>query len=166
MLITDIINYLKVSYEMNEAHFYAMGQMTSKVSQNKFIKEQLVNLKNITETFDYFVDVFASKFDTNNTYKIVCNNSRSIILEARPDKHVMQELGVTPQMFGNESVGRSKMGVLSTITDYKYGICLPVKKISSIYDGDCSDKFEFDPTLVDNLTRFHSIELNNLATYH
>jgi hypothetical protein len=69
MLITDIINYLKVSYEMNEAHFYAMGQMTSKVSQNKFIKEQLVNLKNITETFDYFVDVFASKFDTNNTYK-------------------------------------------------------------------------------------------------
>jgi hypothetical protein len=165
MLITDIINYLKYSYEMDDGHFYAMGQMTSKVSQNKFIKDQLIGLRSVTETFDFFVEMFAAKFDTNNTYRLLKNNSNSIVLEARPNKGVIEELGVTPETFGNESVCASKMGVLSTITDYKFGVCLPVKKLSSIYRGDRSDIFEFNPALIKQLTSFQSRIQNRPIIY-
>lgn len=144
LLISDAVQYLTTTFQLKPADLLAIGQMTPFTSINADIAAELNQKKNIYEILDYFFSELAHRFDKNFTYKINTVYDSYAIVEAMPNKQVIEELELNPEIFGNEQGCFTRMGVLSSVTWYRYKCFADVKKISSIYNGDKTNLYLFD----------------------
>jgi hypothetical protein len=151
LLISDIVNYLQRVYQFKANDFLAMGQRTPFMSNNKMLSEQLLQFKTINETYDFFVEECSAKFDKNYKYRILNNTNNQIIIEATPEKSVLDELKIEAGHFGNENACLSRMGVISSVPWVKYQNFSAIKKIQSIYSGGMSNIYSIDTSFIKNL---------------
>lgn len=143
-LISDITTYLKKTYNFTDAEFLAMGHRTPHVVKGNFLRDKLTAPKSIEEVVSCFFEECTDLFDKNYDYKIFSMHNGQAVIDATPIKHVIEELGVGMSEFSNEEACLTRLGVLSSITWYKYGKNAPVTKIASVLDGDNSNRYLFD----------------------
>jgi hypothetical protein len=166
LLATDIMNYLTSAYQFTNAEFIKIGQMTPFTTMNKDIQEALLTKKNIYGSVEYFFDELSARFDKNCTYRIDNMNSDYAIIEAKSNKYVVEELAVLHTQFGSESVCATRMGLISSLTWYKYKQFVPMKKIASVYKGDRSNLYLMDLTPFKDLSRSPKVSLCSQPIYH
>jgi hypothetical protein len=166
LLISDAVQYLAKTYQLTNEDFIAMGRMTPLGITDNSLRNNLVNKKNIYDLLDYFVNDCAQLFDKNFTYQIVNMHTDYAIIEATPNKNVLEELQLTPTEFGNENACLTRVGVLSSITHLKYGQYAQVSKIDSIYTGAKSHRYLIDLSPFTNLSGLTIRLADPQAIYH
>lgn len=141
LLISDIVKYLAVKHNFTKADFVGIGRRMPFLTNNKILKEKLADKRNAHEILDCFVYECTKLFDTNCTYKISELNSNYAVINVEPNKNVLEELQIPFEKFGNEELCLTKMGNFSSTMYYKYGKNAQIKKISSIHDGQKTNKY-------------------------
>jgi hypothetical protein len=144
LLISDMAQYLKKTYNLSPCEFEEIGRMTPFTSMNLDLAGKLSQKKNICEVLDYFVSELSVCFDKNFSYQITNMTNGYAIIEASPNRYVSDELGTTPNQLGNELTCLTRMGVISSIAWFRYKKFIQVKKFSSIYSGDSSNRYLLD----------------------
>jgi hypothetical protein len=165
-LISDAVKYLAKTYQLTHEDFIAMGRMAPLSITDNTLKNNLANKKNIYDLIDYFVNDCALLFDKNFTYRITSMQRNYAVIEATTNKNVLEELRLTPTEFGNEEVCLTRMGVLSSITQFKYGQYTQVSKIDSIYTGAKSHRYLIDLSPFTNLSGLTIRLADPQAIYH
>lgn len=146
-LISDITSYLKKTYNFTEAEFIAMGHRTPHVIKGSFLKDKLSTQDNIEDIVSCFFEECTQLFDENYDYKITGMTYGQATIDATPKKHVIEELGIINLSdFSNEHACLTRLGVLSSITYFKYGRNAPVTKTSSVLSGDKANRYVLDMT--------------------
>jgi hypothetical protein len=143
-LISDIVQHLAKTYNFSTEEFIAMGHRTPFVSKSTFLHDKLSTPDTITDVVSIFFEECTHLFDKNYHYRISSMDNEQAIIEALPRKHVLKELMIKSLDFGNEKVCLTRMGVISSMSYYKYGINAPISKISSLQAGDKSNKYVLD----------------------
>ena len=169
LLLTDITKYLADTYHLPNSEFLEIGRMTPFTSMNNDLQLELINKNNIYEILDYFFAELAQRFDKNFTYKIIKVLNDYAIIEAQPNKPVIEELEITPYQFGNEQTCMTRMGVISSITWFKFKQFANIEKMASVYQGDTTNLYKFDISPFKNLgsfKHFSSSTLDSNAIYH
>lgn len=166
LLMSDMIRYLAETYNLKHQDFYALGRMTPFTLMNQGLINELGNKSNVYQLLDYFLDEIAHRFDKNFTYRINNISGDYAILEALPNKYVVDELNLKDFQFGNEETCCSRMGVLSSITWAKYKTFAETKKISSIYQGDQTNLYLFDLTPFKKLSGLNTNRHIDHTIYH
>lgn len=163
-LITDIVDYLDKTYNFSNSEFLAMGQRTPIVSRSLFMNDEFLSKRTIQETLQHFIEECGPFFDKNNKYRILEMFGDYAIVEALPNKHVLEELEIRPHQFGSEKHCLTRTGVFSSITWHKYHTYAKVKKIASLYEGASSNKYLFDmtPFRKTNTPSFELLKSSNL----
>jgi hypothetical protein len=166
LLISDIVIFLEKIYHFKPIDFFLMGQRTPFLSKNNQINDQLKKIGNINDTYVYFMEECSKKFDVNYEYKVLKIENNQILVEAAPKKLVLEELKIDSTNFGNEQVCFTRMGVISSVTWAKYRKFTPIKKVSSIYSGDSSNKFVLDTTEIKKLSSSFNFFNEAQSAYH
>lgn len=166
LLITDIVRYLTTTYQLKPSDLLAIGQMTPLTITNKDFRHGLICKNNIYELIDFFVNDCAGLFDKNYSYQIEKMTNDYAIVEAIPNKNVIQELQLPLTQFGSEGVCHTRMGVLSSITWLKYKRFANVKKISSLYAKDNCNRYIIDLAPFSNLCNLAGAHSDTSAIYH
>lgn len=166
LLTTDIMQYLTSTYQFTNSEFIKIGQMTPFTNMNSDVKSALVQKKNIDDTLEYFFAELGQRFDKNFTYQIAKIENDYAIVEAKPNKHVIEELEINPNQFGSEAACLTRMGLISSITWFKYKQFAPPEKISSVYKGDSSNFYSFNISSFRNLDCASNFPANVHAIYH
>lgn len=165
-LITDIVSYLDKTYSFTDNEFMAMGQRTPFVTKNSFLKDKLTNHKNVQDVVSIFFEECTHLFDQNYHYRISSMAGDDAVIEATPRSYVLDELKVKSSEFGTEKICLTRMGVISSLTYYKYGINAPIIKISSLQNGDQSHRYHMDLSIFKNLSRFPDSFAHTQPIYH
>lgn len=152
-LITDIVRHLTQTYKFTDREFKAMGHQTPFVVKGDFLKNKLTAPKNIEDVVSTFFEECTHLFDVNYHYRIGSMVDNHAIIEAIPRKHVLEELAVDSKDFGIREVCLTRMGVISSMTYYKYGLNAPISQISSLQNGDSSNRYLMDMTPFKRLGR-------------
>lgn len=143
-LISDIVKYLKNTYNFSDADFLAMGQRTPHASDNSFLKSKLTNHASLQSMYAQFFDECTHVFDINCIYKLDSMNKDYAVVASIPKKEVLEELKLTLTQFGNDPMAITRCGVVSSMTWFQYGMNSPMRRISSIYNGDKYDRYLID----------------------
>lgn len=166
-LITDIVNHLDKTYKFTDAELIRMGQRTPFTTENTFLNDRLTKHKNVQDVVASFFEECTHLFDKNYHYKISTLADEYAIIEAAPRKYVLDELKISTTDFGSEKVCLTRMGIISSMTYYKYGVNAPVSKISSLHNGDQSHRYYVDLSPFKNLSRFPDRRIKNAdSIYH
>jgi hypothetical protein len=161
-LFMDIVKYVGETHGLSQDEFFQIGRMTPFTSMNIDIQQELKDKKNCREMMEFiFSDSNTKRFDRNFLYKIESLNEEYAIIEAKPSKTVMEELGVRPREFGSEDVCLTRMGVFSSLPWFKYKHYGQVTKISSIYAGDNTNFYKMDLSRFNSLSCFTSTSANS-----
>ena len=169
LLLTDITKYLADTYHLPNSEFLEIGRMTPFTSMNNDIQQELLKKNSIYETLDYFFAELAHRFDKNFSYKIVQIFNEYAIIEARPNGPVIDELEINTYQFGNEYTCMTRMGVISSITWFKFKQFANIEKITSVYQGDKTNLYKFDISpfkKLSNLRHFSGSTLPSNPIYH
>lgn len=166
LLTTDIMNYLKTVYNFQDADYIRIGQMTPFTNMNKDVEEALLQKKNIHETFAYFFDELAMRFDKNFSYSIAKLQGDSAIIEAKPNRHVVEELQAVTTEFGSENACLTRMGLISSIAWFKYRTFTPPQKITSLYSGSSTNLYKFDFSSLSRLSNVRNLNGPSVTVYH
>ncbi len=163
-LLTDAVRYLRATYQLSELDLISIGRMTP--NANKDFEIGLSTKKNAPEVVEFFLDEYAHLFDKNYTYSIEQLSNNQSIIQALPNKNVVEELGLKFSEFGSEDVCLTRMGVLSSIMWPKFKKYADVQKISSIYSGDKSHRYIIDLSPFKKLSSFADISMETGRFYH
>ncbi len=152
-LFIDIVKYMGETHGLTQEEFFQVGRMTPFTSINTDIQQELKDKRNCREMMEFlFSNSITERFDRNFLYKIESLNDEYAIIEARPNKLVMEELRVRPKEFGSEDVCLTRMGVFSSLPWFKYKHYSQVTKISSIYAGGNTNFYKMDLSRFKNLS--------------
>lgn len=143
-LISDIVEYLKNTYRFSNEEFMAMGQRTPHASDNSFLKSKLLGHTSVQNMYAQFFDDCTHIFDQNCTYRLDSMNENYAIVASIPKKEVLEELGIKLSEFGTDAMAITRCGVISSMTWFQYGRNIPLRRISSTYDGDKYDRYLLD----------------------
>ena len=167
LLLTDITQYLSRTYNFSNSDFLAIGQRTPFISNNILLKEKFSSQKDVHHLIQCLFEECTHLFDKNFTYHITDMVSDYAIIEAAPNKLVLEELEIPQNLLGNEQACLARMGIISSITWYKYRCFAKVEKISSLYDGDTCTRYLFDTSPFKKLSSLADSRMSNLHTiYH
>ncbi|MGZ3789409.1 MAG: hypothetical protein ACXVLQ_12850 [Bacteriovorax sp.] len=166
LLLSDIVNFLEKIYHFKPDDFILMGKRMPFLSKNKEINDQLGQIKNLEDAYVYFMEESSKKFDVNYNYKVLNIKNNNILIEAVPNKLVIEELSIDTKMFGNENACRTRMGVISSVSWVRYKRFSPIKKVKSIYSGDTSNVYSVDISSVKSLSNSTNSLGELHATYH
>ncbi len=167
LLLTDITTYLRKTYQFSDQEFLKIGQSTPLLSMNSDLANALSNKKDIYEILEYFFDELCTRFDKNFAYRILKIEGDYAYIEAKPHKRVIEELGINGSDFGNELTCLTRMGVISSITWFKFNHFARIKKITSAYSGDSTNIYIFDISQFRNLSSFTNTSLlHTKPIYH
>lgn len=153
-LITDIVSYLDKTYRFTDSEFMGMGQRTPFVTKSTFLSDKLTNHKDAQSVVASFFEECTHLFDQNYHYKITSMVGDDAVVEATPRSYVLDELKIKSQDFGIEKLCLTRMGVISSMTYYKYGVNAPITKIASLMEGAQSHRYHIDLSPFKNLSRF------------
>ena len=166
-LISDIVKYLSQTYRFSDAEFLAMGQRTPFVVKGNFLESKLSNQKTVEEVVSAFFEECTHLFDKNYHYKISSMRNGQAIIEAAPIKHVLEELKIDSSNFGNEEACLTRMGVISSMTHYKFKKNVPITRLSSLQKGDKSNRYLLDLNSFKKLSSTTSLRLvSSPSIYH
>lgn len=165
-LIADIIRFLASTYNFSEEEFRAMGKRTPFIATNNFLESKLSKHKNITDVLECFFSECSGLFDKNCDYRLSAIMGNQAIIEALPNKYVVDELQIDYDQFGNEQGDMTRMGVFSSITWYKYKSFANIKKISSIYQGDQTNRYIMDISPFQYLSNSNKFLSASSSIYH
>jgi len=143
-LISDIVEYLKKTYRFSNEEFMAMGQRTPHATDNSFLKSKLLGHSSVQSMYAQFFDECTHIFDQNCTYKIDSMNQNYAVVSSVPKKEVLEELEIQLSEFGTDAMAITRCGVISSMTWFQYGRNIPLRRISSTYDGAKIDKYLLD----------------------
>lgn len=155
-LMTDSLQYLRKTYQLKDIDILSMGQMTPFTSVNQDLARELSNKKNIYELVDYFFEELCQSFDKNHSYKLINLSDDYAVIEIKAYQDVLDELKLTVNQFGSENLCLTRLGVLSSLTWFKYGRFTPVKKITSAFDGSPSNQYLMEISSFKNLISINS----------
>jgi hypothetical protein len=150
-LLADIVQYLGKAHQFTNSDLIQVGRMTPLTITNHNFRNALKNQKNIYNLVDFFVNDCAHFFDKNFTYKITNLDQNYATIEATPNHYVLDELGISSNSLGNEEACFTRMGVLSSMTWFKYKTNAKIKKISSLYQGDAANRYLMDISSFKNI---------------
>lgn len=165
-LISDIVSYLNNTYKFSEKEYKAMGQQTPFVVKGDFLKNKLTAPKTIEDVVSTFFEECTHLFDKNYHYKIDNIVGNHVIIDAAPRKHVLEEMKINLTDFGNREVCLTRMGVISSMTYYKYGLNSPITQIASLQNGDSTNRYLMDMTPFKSLGRASRSQLSNSKTIY
>lgn len=165
-LITDIVEHLKKTYRFSNQEFLAMGQRTPFVTENNFLREKLTNHSTVQKMFALFFEECTHVFDKNCTYRLDSLTNEYAIVAAIPKKEVLEELQIKAPQFASDQTAITRYGVISSMTWFQYQQNAPVRRISSIYDGDKYDRYLFDLTPFKSKSGRTTSAGRHLSVYH
>lgn len=143
-MISDVVKYLAETYHFTEEEFISMGKRTPYSFTGSLLKDKLTDHQDIYGVLEAFFEECTEIFDKNCTYRISDIVNDFAIIEALPNKDVLEELKIRPAQFGNEEVCLTKMGCISSMTWFKYRRYARMEKLTSAYDGDTTNKYLMD----------------------
>lgn len=155
-LITDIVAYMDKTYRFSDSEFIGMGQRTPFVTKSTYLSDKLSHHKTVQDVVSSFFEECTHLFDQNYHYRISSMESDQAIIEAIPRNYVLDEMKIKRQDFGNEKLCLTRMGVISSMTYFKYGTNAPITKIASLQNGDMSNRYLVDLSIFKNLSRLPS----------
>lgn len=144
LLMTDSLKYLQPIYQLKNSELIAIGQMTPFTLLNNDIAYELSNKKNVEETLSYFIEELTQRFDKNHSYQIIKKTDSYAMIKVDAHRHVLDELKTAIEDFGSEELCQTRMGVLSSITWFRYRRFAHVSKTLSIFNGGSSNLYKFD----------------------
>lgn len=165
-LISDIVSYLNNTYKFSEKEYKAMGQQTPFVVKGDFLKNKLTAPKTIEDVVSTFFEECTHLFDKNYHYKIDNIVGNHVIIDAVPRKHVLEEMKINLTEFGSREVCLTRMGVISSMTYYKYGLNSPITQIASLQNGDSTNRYLMDMTPFKSLGRASRSKLSDSKTIY
>lgn len=163
-LISDIVRHLSLTYKFTDKEFKAMGHQTPFVVKSDFLKNKLTVPKNVEDVVSTFFEECTHLFDMNYHYKINSMVDNHVIIDATPRKHVLDELKIDRSEFGNREACYTRMGVISSMTYFKYGLNAPITQIASLQNGDTANRYLMDMTPFKKLGR--SSSRNKVSNTH
>lgn len=166
LLVSDIVKYLSSTYNFTEREFMAMGQRTPFTFTSSLLKDKLSDHKDIYGVLEAFFEECTQIFDVNCQYRISEIVNDFAIIEVLPKRSVIEELQVKQTEFGNEQVCLTRMGCISSMTWFKYKRNARVEKISSVYEGDATNKYLMDLSPFKRLSSSPSASILDFKSIH
>jgi hypothetical protein len=152
-LITDIVEYLRSTYRFSNHEYFLMGQRTPFVSKNEFLREKLTGHKSVQSMYGQFFEECTHIFDKNLTYRLETMTSEYAVVSATPNRDVLEELRIKRDQFASNHTSLTRGGVMSSMTWFQFKQNVPIKRISSIYNGDRSDNYFLNLSIFKNKLR-------------
>lgn len=143
-LISDVVKYLAGTYQFSENEFINMGKQTPFSATGKIISQKMAGQTKINDIVEFFFTECGPLFDKNCDYRITDIVNDFAIMEAIPNKDVMEELKIKPHEFGNETVCLTKLGCISSFSWFNFKRYARVEKLTSVYEGDATNKYLID----------------------
>ncbi len=138
-LITDLCRHLK-TVGLTKEDFINMGKYSYETNKNTDFGILLSKFNSAKNLYKFLLEDYTHMYDKNFKYQVTKVDNSGLVLETTFSEEALDTYRV--KNFGNSTTCLTKIGVLSSMSQYIGLAPSPVKKTHCIYQGDTKTRYE------------------------
>jgi hypothetical protein len=139
-VISDLCTFLKKSFHFEKEDFMSLGRWSYQVNKDNELGKKLSSYNKAPDMFNAICKELSTAFEKNFDYDLKSISGNTVTIQSRPSEEAQDLL--RSKLVGNSTTCLTKMGVLSSFSQYLSLPAAKVEKTKCMYQGDKITEYE------------------------